>query len=157
MSTLAAIKETDWILGEPGTAIAHHAAQLKDCKAWIVEQHGLQRTPTAHRTGTPGIYEIHAGDHTYWAMEGADTARSVGYHIPRPDTPATYGLADGQAAFIHHPTDGPALVWNRGGNIGRQPVPAAKHSDAEGWAHTKATAMRGLGITTYLGHLEVPT
>jgi hypothetical protein len=156
MSTSDTIKETDWIVGDTDQVL-HHTGSLKGCKDWIAERHDLKRPPVAQHTDDAGVHYIAIPDGTtYWAMKDAPTARAQGYDIPLPDVPETYGIAQGEAALVDHPTDGPCLTWNSRGHIGRQPVPASKLDDVDAWAETTATRrLRSIGVTTYLGRREM--
>jgi hypothetical protein len=156
MSTFDTIKETDWVVGDTDQVL-HHAANLKGCTQWVADRHGLKQPPRAQRTQTVGVKYLAVPDGTaYWAMNGAPTAREQGYDIPLPDIPETYGIAQGEAALVDHPADGPCLTWNSRGHIGRQPVPESKRGDVDGWAETTATRrLRSIGITTYLGRREM--
>lgn len=158
MSTTTTVKETDWVVGDTDQVL-HTAASLKGCKEWIATRHGLKQLPRAQRTDDTGVHYIAIPDGTtYWAMDSAPTARAQGYDIPLPETPETYGLAPGEAALIEHPADGPCLMWNSRGHIGRQPVPEARRADVAGWAEFTATRrLRSIGITTYLGRRKVST
>lgn len=156
MSTSDTIKETDWIVGDTDQVL-HHAASLKLCKEWIAARHGLTKPPVARRTDDPGVHYIATPDGTtYWAMDSAATARAQGYNIPLPEIADTYGLDQGEAALVEHPTDGLCLMWANRGHVGRQPVPDNRRDTADEWAEfTTARRLRSIGITTYLGRREV--